>query len=110
MNKKINLSNIDVSWLNKRALVLISIFAHVAHKEENTIIDLLSEDVLNQVSSLVKSTNNAKLVDLYAHIKIQIKMSVVDAKSNTKTSEQVSRVIVAHEYNHDSINSVAARA
>jgi len=94
MNKKIGLSDIEITWLNKRSLVLISIFAQIAHKEENTVINLRSKDVLKQISNLVKKSNNKKLADLYISIKRQIKLSVVDASLNTETSEKVAKVTI----------------
>jgi hypothetical protein len=40
MNKKIGLSDVKIEWLNKRALVLISIFSRAAHKMESQVIDI----------------------------------------------------------------------
>jgi len=80
MNKKIRLDEIKVEWLNKRALVLISIFATAAYKQERVVIDLRASDVLEQVSSIVKSSNNAELNSLYQRIKREVRLSLQNVK------------------------------
>ena len=95
--KKIDLSNVKIDWLNKRALVLISIFAHIANRDENVIIDLRADDVLNQVSSLTKSCDNEELSELYKKIKTQIKLSMVDTSLSDEAAQQVSQASVDQE-------------
>jgi len=95
--KKIDLSNVKIDWLNKRALVLISIFAHIANRDENVIIDLRADDVLNQVSSLTKSCDNQELSELYKKIKTQIKLSMVDTSLSDEAAQQVAQASVDQE-------------
>lgn len=95
--KKIDLSNVKVEWLNKRALVLISIFAHIANRDENVVIDLRADDVLNQLSSLSKSSDNEELSQLYKKIKTQIKLSMVDTRLSDEAAQQVARASVEQE-------------
>jgi hypothetical protein len=94
MNKKIGLSEVKIEWLNKRALVLISIFAHAAYKSEKHIIDLRAEDVLSQVSSLVKASNNAELTSLYKTIKREIEVSISDQNVSPKVAKEVAKLSV----------------
>ncbi len=97
ITKKIDLSNIKIDWLNKRALVLISIFAHIANRDERVIIDLRADDVLKQVSSLTKSSDNEELSQLYKKIKTQIKLSMVDTRLSDEVAQQVARASVEQE-------------
>jgi len=100
MTKKINLSNVKVDWLNKRALVLISIFAHIANKDESGVIDLRAPDVLKQVSSLAKTSGNDELTGLYEKIKTQIKLSMVDANLSSEAAQQVAKASVDQEFSY----------
>ena len=95
--KKIDLSNVKIDWLNKRALVLISIFAHIANRDENVVIDLRADDVLNQVSLLTKSSDNEELCELYKKIKTQIKLSMVDTRLSDEAAQQVAQASVEQE-------------
>ena len=95
--KKIDLSKVKIDWLNKRALVLISIFAHIANRDENVVIDLRADDVLKQVSSLTKSIDNEELSQLYKKIKTQIKLSMVDTRLSDEVAQQVAQASVEQE-------------
>ena len=95
--KKIDLSKVKIDWLNKRALVLISIFAHIANRDENVVIDLRADDVLKQVSSLTKSSDNEELSQLYKKIKTQIKLSMVDTRLSDEVAQQVAQASVEQE-------------
>ena len=86
MNKKIGLSEVKIEWLNKRALVLISIFSHAANKEEGHVIDLRADDVLCKISALIKVTENAELHDIYKRIKREIKVSLSTSNPSTKAA------------------------
>ncbi len=95
--KKIDLSKVKIDWLNKRALVLISIFAHIANRDENVVIDLRADDVLKQVSSITKSSDNEELSQLYKKIKTQIKLSMVDTRLSDEVAQQVAQASVEQE-------------
>lgn len=97
LTKKIDLSNVKIDWLNKRALVLISIFAHIANRDESVVIDLRADDVLKQVSSLAKSSSNEELSQLYKKIKTQIKLSMVDTRLSDEVAQQVAQASVEQE-------------
>ena len=97
MTKKIDLSNVKIDWLNKRALVLTSIFAHIANKDENVVIDLRADDVLQQVSSIAKTSGNEELSELYTKIKTQIKLSMVDTSLSDEAAQQVAQASVEKE-------------
>jgi len=94
MNKKIGLSDIRIEWLNKRALVLTSIFAHAANKMENHVIDIRSDDVLIQVSKLAKTSGNAELLDIYDRIKREIKVSLSEEHASPEATKEVAELSV----------------
>jgi hypothetical protein len=104
MNKKIGLSDVKIEWLNKRALVLTSIFAHAANKLENHVIDLRSDDVLSQVSDLAKTSGNAELLDIYDRIKREIKVSLSEKNTTVEAAKAVAKLSV---YDSPSKNSSA---
>ena len=76
MNKKIKLNDVKIEWLNKRALVLISIFSTAAYKQERVVIDLRASSVLDEISALVKRTDNTELKSLYQRIKREVRISL----------------------------------
>lgn len=80
MNKKIRLNDIKIEWLNKRALVLISIFSTAAYKQERVVIDLRASDVLDQISTLVKTSGNNELASIYQRIKREVRLSLREIK------------------------------
>ncbi len=95
MNKKISLNDIKVEWLNKRALVLISIFSTAAYKQERVVIDLRANNVLEQVSSIAKTSGNAELASLYQRIKHEVRLSLSaikfdDEETATNATENTS--------------------
>jgi hypothetical protein len=94
MNKKIGLSDVKIEWLNKRALVLTSIFANAANKMGNHTIDLRSDDVLSQVSDLAKTSGNAELLDIYARIKREIKVSLSEKHASAEAAKEVERLSI----------------
>jgi len=94
INKKIGLSDVKVEWLNKRALVLISIFSHAANKSGGNIIDLRADNVLCQISSLARTSNNAELIDIYQRIKREIKVSLCESNSSREAAQEVSKLAV----------------
>jgi len=94
MNKKIDISDVKIEWLNKRALVLISIFAHAANKSEGKVIDLRAGDVLGQVSNLAKTTDDSELIGLYQRIKREIKISLSEENATTEATQEVSKLAV----------------
>ena len=91
MNQKIGICDVKVEWLNKRSLVLISIFASAANKLEGKTIDLLSEDVLSRICALAKETDNAELIDIYKRIKLEIKKSLSEINANNEASQEVAK-------------------
>jgi len=94
MNKKIGLSEVKIEWLNKRTLVLISIFAHAANKMEDHVIDLRTDDVLSQISDLAKTSGNAELIDIYDRIKREIKVSLSKENSSAKAAKEVAKLSI----------------
>ncbi len=94
MNQKIGLCNIKIEWLNKRAIVLISIFASAANKIEGGSINLTDDDVLSKISYLAKTSGNAELLGLYKQIKHQIKISLSEANSCKDASQEVAKLSV----------------
>ena len=80
MNKKIKLNDIKIEWLNKKALVLISIFSTAAYKQERVVINLRASDVLDQISALAKQSDNAELKGLYQRIKREVRLSLSEVK------------------------------
>jgi hypothetical protein len=92
MNKKIGLSDVKIEWLNKRALVLTSIFANAANKMGNHTIDLRSDDVLSQVSDLAKTSGNAELLDIYNRIKREIKISLSEEHASAEAAKEVAKL------------------
>lgn len=94
MNKKIDISDVKIEWLNKRALVLISIFAHAANKSCGIVINLRDDDVLSQVLALAKSSDNAELVDIYQRIKREIKVSLSEAYASVEATQEVDKLSV----------------
>ncbi len=87
MNKKIDISDVKIEWLNKRALVLISIFAHAANKSCGEVIDLRDDDVLSQVLAIAKSSGNAELADIYQRIKREIKLSLSEGSASQEADK-----------------------
>jgi hypothetical protein len=92
MNRKIGLSEVKIEWLNKRSLVLISTFAQAANKLENYIIDLRSDDVLSQVSRLMKKSNNAELISIYNKIKREIKISLSKGNVSPEAAKEIAKL------------------
>lgn len=97
MNQKISICDVKTEWLNKKALVLISIFASAANKLEEKPIDLLSEDVLKSVCALAKQTNNSELIDIYQRIKLEIKKSLTEINVIKEASEEVAKLSVYND-------------
>lgn len=94
---KIELGDIKTEWLNTKALVLISIFANEASKLENVTINLRSNDVLQQISIVAKSSQHTSLMQLYSNIKREVKMSLYNATKNERFSEAVSELQTSPE-------------
>lgn len=89
---KIELSNIKIEWLSTKALVLISIFASAASKRENETINLRSDNVLQHISDVAKSSEHAELKQLYSRIKQELKMSLYNATKNERFAHEVMRL------------------
>lgn len=97
MNKKIKLNDIKIEWLNKKALVLISIFSTAAYKQERVVIDLRASNVLDQISALVKQSGNAELKSLYQRIKREVRLSLSEAKLEDDEVQASSEALVKPE-------------
>ncbi len=94
MNKKIGLCDVKVEWLNKRALVLISIFAHAANKNNGTVVDLRADDVLCTISEIAKTSDSAELASIYQRIKREIKVSLSEAETSEQAAREVAKLSV----------------
>lgn len=92
MNKKIDISDVKIEWLSKRAIVLLSIFAHAAKKSEGHIIDLRAVNVLSQISDLVNASDNDELFDIYQHIKRAIKVSLSEENVSVETAQELAKL------------------
>lgn len=97
MNMKIDIADVKLEWLNRRTLVLISIFAHAANKSDGKIIDLRAGDVLNQISSLAKSSNNEELLSIYKRIKREIKLSLAPENASARDAEDIVKASTLEE-------------
>ena len=94
MIKKIGISEVKLEWLNKRALALISIFAHVANKSCGEVINLRDDDTLSQVLALARSSNNAELIDIYQRIKREIKVSLSKRHASEEATQEVNKLSI----------------
>lgn len=86
---KIELSDIKTEWLNTKALVLISIFANEAFKLEHITVNLRSNDALQQISIIARTSQHTSLKQLYSNIKREVKMSLYNATKNERFAEEV---------------------
>jgi hypothetical protein len=102
MNKKIGLSDVKIEWLNKRALVLISIFAHAANKSGGHVVDLRSKNVLCQISSITKQSNDPELLDIYQRIKRGVKVSLSERRASINQMKEISVLASIDNYDHNS--------
>ena len=103
MNKKICIEDIKIEWLNKRSLVLISIFTHALHKHNGVVIDLRAPDVLAQVSDQARKTQNLELQDIYRQLKKQIRVSLADAAHNDHSAEELESLLISPQTDDDTV-------
>jgi len=91
MNKKADIYNVKIKWINRHTLVLISTFTHVANKSDGTVIDLRADNVLSQISSLAKTSCNEELLNIYRRIKREIELSLRDKNTSIETTKEVTK-------------------
>jgi hypothetical protein len=78
MVKKISIRDIKVNWLNVRCLTLISKYVQLAHKLDETVINLRDRDVLPQVMDHARSNDNAELHKIYSKIRLELRVILSD--------------------------------
>ena len=80
METTISLNELTTDGLSAKALAMISEFALILYRQEGTIIDVHSDNVLVEVFTIGRKSRNIRLRSIYLHLRTELATNIAIAR------------------------------